>query len=101
MNSRIIGMAIAAGLATMASQALAADGKSVYDTTCAACHASGAAGAPKFGDKAAWAPRLQDLGALKASAIKGKGVMPAKGGNSSLSEADVAAAVDYMVAQSK
>lgn len=101
MKSRFIGMAVAAGLFTLTVQAFAADGKTVYDSTCAACHASGAAGAPKLGDKAAWAPRLQDLGALKASALKGKGVMPAKGGNSSLSDADVAAAVDYMVGQSK
>jgi len=75
------------------------DGKKVYDTTCAACHASGAAGAPKFGDKAAWTPRLKaGVDALYASAVKGKGVMPAKGGNASLPDADVKAAVDFMIA---
>jgi cytochrome c5 len=80
----------------------AGKGKSVYDTTCAACHGSGVAGAPKVGDKAAWAPRIKaGLDALHASALKGKGAMPPKGGNPSLPDADIAAAVDYMVSQSK
>jgi cytochrome c5 len=81
-------------------------GKKVYDTTCMACHAAGVAGAPKFGDKAAWAPRIaQGIGVLHAHAIKGftgkSGMMPPKGGNMSLSDADVMAAVDYMVAHGK
>lgn len=77
-------------------------GKAVFDSTCAACHATGVAGAPKVGDKAAWAPRIKaGLDALHASALKGKGAMPPKGGNTSLPDADVAAAVDYMVSQSK
>lgn len=101
MKSTFIGMAVVAGLFTIATQASAADGKAVYDATCAACHGTGAAGAPKLGDKAAWAPRLSDVAALKASALKGKGVMPAKGGNASLSDADVIAAVNYIAAQSK
>jgi len=78
----------------------------VYDTACAACHAAGIAGAPKFGDKAAWAPRIaQGPSVLHDHATKGfqgkAGVMPAKGGNASLSDADVKAAVDFMVAGSK
>jgi cytochrome c5 len=78
------------------------DGKKVYDTTCMACHATGAAGAPKLGDKAAWAPRLKTgIDALYASALKGKAAMPAKGGNASLPDADVKAAVDYMAAAAK
>jgi cytochrome c5 len=77
------------------------DGKKIYDTACMACHATGAAGAPKLGDKAAWAPRLKTgMDALYASSIKGKGAMPAKGG-SSLPDADVKAAVDYMAAAAK
>jgi cytochrome c5 len=77
-------------------------GKATYDAVCAVCHATGVAGAPKFGDKAAWAPRLKaGLEALHASAIKGKGAMPPKGGNAALSDADVKAAVDYMVAAAK
>ena len=67
-----------------------------------ACHATGVAGAPKLGDKAAWAPRLKTgKEALYASVIKGKGAMPPKGGNAALSDADVKAAVDYLVAGSK
>lgn len=102
MKLRFIGTAVAAGLMVMAGQSFAADGKAVYDATCAACHTTGAAGAPKLGDKAAWAPRLAaGTAAMNAAAIKGKGVMPAKGGNSGLSDADVTAAVAYMIAQSK
>jgi cytochrome c5 len=82
--------------------AAGAGGKDVYDKVCTACHAAGVAGAPKFGDKAAWAPRInQGKDALYASALKGKGVMPPKGGNPALSDADVKAAVDYMVAAAK
>jgi cytochrome c5 len=96
----------AAAAAPMAAAATPAgskpDGKKVYDTTCVACHATGAANAPKFGDKAAWAPRLKTgADALYASALKGKGAMPAKGGNAALPDADVKAAVDYLVAAAK
>jgi cytochrome c5 len=80
----------------------AGKGKSVYESTCVACHGSGVAGAPKFGDKAAWAPRIKaGLDALHASALKGKGAMPPKGGNPALPDADITAAVDYLVNQSK
>lgn len=76
----------------------AAKGKSVYDSSCAACHTAGVAGAPKAGDKAAWAPRLKTgKDALYASVLKGKGAMPAKGGNTSLSDADIKASVDYLI----
>lgn len=102
MKVRIVSTAVAAGLLLMASQSFAADGKGVYEATCAACHGTGAAGAPKLGDKAAWAPRLQTgAAAMQTAALKGKGVMPAKGGNASLADADVIAAVDYMISQSK
>jgi cytochrome c5 len=74
------------------------DGKAVYTQTCAACHASGVAGAPKLGDRVAWAERLKaGEGGLITSVLKGKGAMPPKGGNASLSDADVRAAVDYMI----
>jgi len=80
----------------------AADGKATYAATCAVCHAAGVAGAPKFGDKAAWAPRIkQGKDTLYASALKGKGAMPAKGGNPSLSDEAVKAAVDHMVSAAK
>jgi len=81
-------------------------GKKIYDTTCMACHAAGVAGAPKLGDKAAWAPRIaQGADTLHTHAIKGfqgkAGMMPPKGGNMSAKDEDVKAAVDYMVSQSK
>jgi len=95
--------AVAAEVAAAAAPAGGkADGKKVYDTVCAVCHAAGVAGAPKFGDKAAWAPRLKPgIDALYASALKGKAAMPAKGGNASLADADVKAAVDYMAVAAK
>jgi len=92
--------AAAPGAAAAPAPAAAAGGKgkSVYDSACTVCHAAGVAGAPKTGDKAAWAPRLKTgMDALYATAIKGKGAMPPKGGNLSLSDADVKAAVDYLV----
>jgi cytochrome c5 len=85
-----------------AAAAPAADGKAVYEASCAACHGAGVAGAPKTGDKAAWATRIKTGNdALYASAIKGKNAMPAKGGNAALGDAEVKAAVDYMLGQSK
>jgi len=79
-----------------------ADGKATFDKTCAVCHATGLAGAPKFGDKAAWAPRIATgLDALHNSALHGKNAMPPKGGNLALTDADVTAAVDYMVSAAK
>jgi cytochrome c5 len=63
---------------------------------------AGVAGAPKFGDKAAWADRAKlGIDALTASVIKGKGAMPAKGGVASASDADIKAAVEYMLAAAK
>src|SRR5689334_833021 len=79
-----------------------ADGKSVYDQTCHVCHEAGVAGSPKYGDKAAWAPRIaQGADTLYSVALHGKGAMPPKGGNAALSDAQVKAAVDYMVAAAK
>ena len=93
----------AAAAAPAAAPASAADaGKSTYDSTCTACHATGVAGAPKAGDKAAWAARLKaGKPALYEAALKGKGAMPAKGGNTSLSDDAVKAAVDYLIAAAK
>jgi cytochrome c5 len=83
-----------------------AKGETVYKQTCFACHAAGVAGAPKLGDKAAWGPRIaQGNDTLYMHSIKGfqgkAGMMPPKGGNMALSDADVKAAVDYMVSQAK
>jgi len=87
----------------MPAPAAAADkGKATYDQACVACHGQGVAGAPKFGDKVIWAPRIKTgMEALYATSIKGKGAMPPKGGNTTLADADVKAAVDYMVAAAK
>jgi cytochrome c5 len=91
-----------AAAAAPAGKPAAADGKKVFDSTCTACHGTGVAGAPKLGDKAAWAPRVkQGMDALVQAAEKGKGAMPPKGGNASLSDADIRAAVEFMVSQSK
>jgi cytochrome c5 len=79
-----------------------AAGKTTFDTVCSVCHATGVAGAPKYGDKAAWAPRAKTgKAALYASALKGKGAMPAKGGNAALPDDAVKAAVDYMLSAVK
>lgn len=76
-------------------------GEALYKQACSACHAAGVAGSPKFGDKAAWAPRIKTgLDAMTAGAIKGKGAMPPKGG-SAASDADIRSAVEYMVGAAK
>lgn len=73
----------------------------LYTQSCSACHIAGVAGAPKLGDKAAWAPRIsQGVDALTASVIKGKGAMPPKGGTAA-SDAEIKTAVTYMVNASK
>jgi cytochrome c5 len=78
-----------------------ADGEALYKQACFACHATGAANAPKLGDKAAWAPRIkQGMPTLLQSALKGKGAMPPKGG-STAPDAQVQAAIEYMVNASK
>ncbi len=85
-----------------AAPAAAADGKSTYQGTCSACHATGAAGSPKFGDKGAWKNRIaQGMDKLFDHAIHGFKGMPAKGGNGGLSDDAVKAAVKYMVKNSK
>lgn len=77
-------------------------GEEVYQKSCAMCHNSGVAGAPKLGDKEAWAPRIaKGQDSLYSVAIKGEGAMPAKGGNAALSDDEVKAAVDHMVEESK
>lgn len=77
-------------------------GEAVYKANCAACHAAGVAGAPKLGDKGAWAPRLaRGMDALYAAGLNGKGAMPAKGGNPALADGDVKAAIDYMAAKAR
>ena len=97
----------ASALALMAAMSTAqADGKATYMQACNACHGTGAAGAPKLGDAAAWKDRIaQGNDTLYSRAIngyKGKtGFMPPKGGWANLSDAEIKAAVDYLVAGSQ
>jgi cytochrome c5 len=78
-------------------QVAAADGKAVYDKSCGGCHN---AMAPKLGDEAAWAPLIKRGSKdLIASVIKGKAAMPPRGG--AANEAEVAAAVEYMINAAK
>ncbi|MDL0432353.1 c-type cytochrome [Marinobacter sp. TBZ242] len=77
-------------------------GNEVYDAACAACHASGAAGAPIVGDSDAWGGRIdKGLETLVSHAINGFNAMPAKGGCSSCSDEEIEVAVEYMVEQSE
>lgn len=77
-------------------------GQKIYNQACMACHAAGVAGSPKFGDKAAWGKYLdQGIDGMTAAAIKGVGVMPARGGLASASDADIRAAVQYIVTNLK
>lgn len=80
----------------------AATGKTLYESACAACHATGAANAPKFADKGVWAPRIATgVDAMLATVIKGKNAMPPRGGRADASDADLRAAVEYMADAAK
>lgn len=77
------------------------DGATIYNTVCGACHNTGAAGAPKIDDKAAWAPRVaQGKAALITSVTNGKGAMPPKGG-ATLSDEEIKGVVDYVLSKVK
>ena len=77
------------------------DGATVFNTVCGACHNTGAAGAPKIDDKAAWASRLASgKDALIKSVTNGKGAMPAKGG-ATLSDAEIKSVVEYVMGKAK
>jgi cytochrome c5 len=84
----------------------APSGEKIYNETCFACHAAGVAGAPKFGSKEDWGPRIaQGVPTLVQHAVSGfqgqKGVMPPKGGRADYSDDQIAAAVQYMVDHAK
>lgn len=92
---------MAAAPAAAPSVNAAVNGKALYDKACFVCHAAGVAGAPKFGDKAAWAPYIaQGIDSMVKIAISGKGAMPPRGG-SSASDEEIHAAVQYMVEQAQ
>ena len=104
---KIVLVASIALAASVSSMVMAADGKDVYTQSCFACHGTGAAGAPKLGDKAAWAPRIaQGMDTLVKHAISGfsskpGSMMPPKGGAMNRSDDEIKAAIDYIVEQSK
>jgi len=98
MNVLPAGLVVAAILVA-AGNAQAADGQAVYAQNCGMCHDNLP---PKIGDKEAWAPLIKKgSGDLVTATIKGQGAMPARGGHPDLSDADVKAAVDYLVSKSQ
>lgn len=95
-------MAIAIALIAVAGTASAREGKEIYDTKCFACHAAGVAGAPKFGDKEMWAPRIEKgMDALMETVHKGKNAMPPKGTCMDCTDEELQAAAQYMVDAAK
>jgi len=100
---KVFAIAMAGALVAMSGSAFAErDGKAVYDTKCMMCHMSGAAGAPKFGDKAAWAPRIATgMDAMLASAINGKNAMPPKGTCMDCTDGELKAAIEHIVNAAK
>jgi len=105
MKKMVVALGAAALLGSV-SAVQAADGEAVYQQACLACHMTGAANAPKTGDKEAWKERIaQGNDVLYERAINGyqgaKGYMPPKGGRANLSDDDVKAAVDFIVSQSQ
>lgn len=99
------GAAIAApapASAVATAPAAARSGEDVYNSSCMACHATGAAGAPKLGDTVLWGSRIATgIDALLASVTNGKGAMPPKGTCATCSSDDLKAAVEYMTAKSQ
>ncbi|SHG26751.1 Cytochrome c5 [Microbulbifer donghaiensis] len=94
--------AAAVAAAPAAAGGAARSGEAVYNASCATCHGTGAAGAPKLGDAGAWGPRVdKGMDTLYTHAINGFNAMPAKGLCMDCSEDEVKAAVDYMVEGSK
>ena len=80
----------------------ARDGETIYNTVCTACHAAGLLGAPKTGDKAAWATRIAaGFNAMLKNASNGKGAMPPRGGAADLTDAELRAAVEYLTSKAK
>lgn len=85
--------------ATIEAPAAQKSGEEIYNTACTACHGMGVMGAPKFGDNAAWAPRIaKGVDVVLKSALNGLNTMPPRGGNPSLSDEDIKKTVEYMLA---
>lgn len=86
--------------AVAAAGGAAKSGEEIYNSTCTGCHSTGAAGAPKVGDKAAWAPRIA-ANKYYEHALHGLNAMPAKGMCTACSDDEIKATVDYMIKHSK
>jgi len=100
VSQRILPVAQVSIAAASGGAGVERTGEQLYQAACMACHATGAAGAPKLGDNAAWAPRLkQGLSGLLKSALNGKNAMPPKGG-SDATETELAHAIVYMANKS-
>lgn len=96
------GAPVAAADASAAGASAARSGADIFKTTCSGCHATGAAGAPKVGDKAAWAPRIaQGKDTLYTHALGGFNAMPPKGMCGNCSDDEIRATVDYMTGESR
>ena len=94
--------AATSGAATDSPAAAPKSGEQVYNSSCMACHVAGVAGAPKLGDKAAWAPRIaKGMDSLLASVTNGLNAMPPKGTCMTCSSDELQAAVEYMVGKSQ
>jgi cytochrome c5 len=92
--------AVATAIPQAAPGSSAADGAAVYSAVCARCHATGEYGAPKLGDRVAWQPRLHEgVDHLLDQAIEGLGAMPPRGGMDDLGDAELRAAIVYMLQQ--
>ena len=102
MKMKLIAVIAGSLVAMTTAMQAQAGGAEIYTAKCMACHASGAAGAPKLGDKEAWAPRIATgMDALVASVINGKNAMPPKGACMDCSDDDIKAAVEHMVSGSQ
>ena len=94
----LLSIALTSLMGFQANAVFAASGKDIVNTNCAGCHATGVLNAPKIGNKDDWKPRLkQGKKSLIDHALKGFKAMPPKGGNASLSDADIKAAVEYLI----
>lgn len=95
-------IAAAAALLTPAAAMAERSGEEIYNTKCAVCHVAGIAGAPKFGDAAAWAPRAEKgMDALLATAITGINAMPPKGTCMDCTDGELKSAIQYMLDAAK
>lgn len=99
---KFLPIVLIAAVSGAAGAADAAIGEKTFTANCASCHGTGVLDAPKLGDKAAWAPRIaQGKDKLYAHGLAGLKMMPPKGGNPALKDADVKATIDYMVGKAK